>query len=345
MVEIVDGVLEFLEHRFLLRPLAGDVGDGPGRDGARPPGADTGRARIWYQRAPPVRSPESGPGIRTSSSVGPPFAHGLRDPVDRLGGLGIAREQPLDRPHLAAAAGSGEREIGRVGVDDPAAPVGDHHAFAERIEIAAGDIEAGLAHADAEQSERQQKQHRHADDGEHGKEAEHQRLHLLAVDQDEADRDADQPEGDDDQAAHTADAVGPVADRLEAHRVVHPPVHPVTFSPAGDTRPRAPLQAARSARQRGRNSAFPAPDLQERGTDPGRPPGTPFGFVTWQAHVRIPPLHSEGFARKLCPPDELPPTNVPIAALLSKVDDRRRRQETPECRTCWSRSSARTVRS
>ena len=64
MVEVVDGVLELLEHRLLLGPLAGDVGDGPGRDRARP-----GRCR---NRPRPDPVPAGAAAARTGKRRGQP---------------------------------------------------------------------------------------------------------------------------------------------------------------------------------------------------------------------------------------------------------------------------------
>ena len=56
------------------------------------------------------------------------FARRLEQPVDRLGHIGIADEDPLDRPHVLRARRAGQLEIGGVGVDDVAARIGDHEA-------------------------------------------------------------------------------------------------------------------------------------------------------------------------------------------------------------------------
>ena len=244
VVEIVDGVLEFLEHRLLLRPLAADVGDSPGRARTR---AAWSRHRPRPDSVPAgAAAARSGKGLRQADLLlgRPAVAHRLRNPVDRLGGLGISGKEPLDGADFAIAVRSRQLGIGMVGVEDLAGPVGEHHPFAEGVEIAAGDVHPRLPPADADQAEREQKQHRHADDGEHGEQAEHQRLHAIALDEDEADRHTDQAEGEDDQAPGATDAVRPVAGQVEPWRFVDPIVHPGTFiSHHGDTRPPNPRKS------------------------------------------------------------------------------------------------------
>ena len=147
-----------------------------------------------------------------------------------------------------------------IGVENVAGVIDEHHALAKGVEIAAGDVDPRLPAADANQAEREQKQHRHADDGEHGEEAEHQRLHALALDEHEADRHTDQAEGEDDQASGAADAVWPVAGQVEPWGFVDPLVHPGPSSPIWaviDRRASGSPGIARSGRAAGRSATPP----------------------------------------------------------------------------------------
>jgi len=57
----------------------------------------------------------------------------LGDTVDRFRRVGIARERPLDRVHLARAPRAGEIGVGAVGIDDATVVVGNHDALADRL--------------------------------------------------------------------------------------------------------------------------------------------------------------------------------------------------------------------
>ena len=71
------------------------------------------------------------------------FARGLGEPVDRLGDLGSADEEALDRPNLAALRAR-EGEIGFVGIDDAAVILDHHEPVARRVGHQLGDVVAGV---------------------------------------------------------------------------------------------------------------------------------------------------------------------------------------------------------
>ena len=56
------------------------------------------------------------------------FARRLEQPVNRLGGIGVADEDALDRAHLSGVGRADEFEIGGVGINDDAAAIGDGDA-------------------------------------------------------------------------------------------------------------------------------------------------------------------------------------------------------------------------
>ena len=228
-----------------------------------------------------------------------------------------------------------------VGVENLARAVGEHHPFAEGVEIAAGDVHPRLPPADADQAEREQKQHRHADDGEHCEEAEHQRLHAIALDQDEADRHTDQAEGEDDQAPGASDAVRPVAGRVEAvalHRPDRSSRHFISHK-AIPGRPPPEIQERTFGSQPRQSAIRPfgrsRPDLE--GIEASIPAGSSPRFRF--ADVPRPYSHSAlAFGRLRSK------TVLARQIATDECADRgpieqgrrwsRRRQETPKCRTC-----------
>ena len=116
MVEIVDGVLQFLEDVFLPLELAGDVRDRPDRE--------LRLALAVAERPHPHAQPASG---FAAHAVDAHFllqpaalARRLEQTEHRLRHAGIADEHPLDRPHVVGAGGLDQLEIGGIGVDDAA---------------------------------------------------------------------------------------------------------------------------------------------------------------------------------------------------------------------------------
>src|SRR6185503_18955090 len=96
VVEIVDRVLKLLEDVFLPLALARDVGDRPhGHAGVAL--ALSGRPYIESQ---PARALAVAAGEPHLFLKAPAFARRLYQPVDRLGHVRIADEDPLDRPHV-----------------------------------------------------------------------------------------------------------------------------------------------------------------------------------------------------------------------------------------------------
>ena len=114
VVEIVDGVLQFLEDVLLPLAVARDVGDGPQRQLARRARRRRAGARAAAASAPacPCR-----PATRTSSCSAAAFARRLEQAIDRFRHVGIADEHALDRPHVVGVGGVDQVEIGGVGID------------------------------------------------------------------------------------------------------------------------------------------------------------------------------------------------------------------------------------
>ena len=125
VVEIFDGVLQFLEHVFLALAIARDVGKRPDRE-----------FRIVLggaERPHPHPQPAPGGAIGTGDphllGMALGLARGLEQPEHRLRHVGIADEHPLNRPHILRAGGAGQAQIGLVGIDDMAAGIGDRETI------------------------------------------------------------------------------------------------------------------------------------------------------------------------------------------------------------------------
>ena len=96
MIEIIDGVLQLLEHVFLALAVARHVGDRPHRH-ARVALALAERAHAHAQPAYGLRRGAWNAHLFLQAA---PLAGGLEQAIDRFGDLGIADEDPLDRPHV-----------------------------------------------------------------------------------------------------------------------------------------------------------------------------------------------------------------------------------------------------
>ena len=90
------------------------------------------------------------------------LARGLQQAVDRLRHVRIADEHPLDRPHVVGVAGIDQVEIGGVGVDHPAARIGDQQAVDRLVDHRLEHRVGGVLAGDAQDAGRQRKQREHA---------------------------------------------------------------------------------------------------------------------------------------------------------------------------------------
>ena len=121
VVEIFDRVLQLLEHVLLPLAVAGDVGDRPHRVFRL--------ALALAERPDPHPQPAAmraiGAGDADLFLLPLAFARRLEQAKHRLGDIGIADEDALDRAHVLGGAGPGEREIGGVAVDHVAPRIGD----------------------------------------------------------------------------------------------------------------------------------------------------------------------------------------------------------------------------
>ena len=103
----------------------------------------------------------------------------------------------------SASVGVGQREIGGVGVDHAAAPVGDQEAVDRLVDHRLEHRIAGLLAGDAQDAGGEREQREHADHGEEGEQREDIGRGVAAADQQQPDRRADQRDRD---QQHHADA-------------------------------------------------------------------------------------------------------------------------------------------
>ncbi len=171
----------------------------------------------------------------------------LGEPVDRLGDLGRAGEQPLHGADLRRVRGARHAEIGLVGVEHAGVALGDEQALARRIgdqlgEVVARRLPGELQEADRVEEERDQPHH-----GQHGEEHQGVAPGLVLRQEGIGGRGADEQHGDEQ---HQQGAAG-------ALRAVH----------RGEGR----------VRHDGLDGRAPRPDRPEPrpGTRPPRPRGTP----------------------------------------------------------------------
>ncbi len=215
MVEIVDGVLQFLEHGLLTGALGADVGQRPG--GQRlAPAADRQRPRRDAVPVGAARRLAAGKRRRHAHLLRPraALAQLLGDAVERLGRLRIADHDALQRARLAGLGGADEIGIGTVGEDDAALAAGDQHPLAHGADVHLAEVVVLPAAAETDEPDGAGEQRDHPDDGEHGEQAEDEGLRRIRRHQRQADRHADQPEGEDDQPPAAGDAAGTVDQRL-----------------------------------------------------------------------------------------------------------------------------------
>ena len=207
VIEIVDGVLELLEHVFLALAVARHVGDRPHRH-ARVVLALAERA---HAHAQPARGLGRGAGNAHLLLQAAALARGLEQAVDRFRNVGIADEHPLDRPHVVVVGRPDQVEIGGVGVEHAARLVGDHDAVEgivdHRLEQRIALLPAGKLHDAGGHGE----QREYADGAEQRQQRQDVGSGIVAADIDQAGGGGDQRQGDQQHQADRAAARGALA--------------------------------------------------------------------------------------------------------------------------------------
>ena len=220
MIEIVDGVLEFLEDRLLAGAFARDVGNPP--SGERPPASATGIERPCGDAIPAGAADASRGRIERTRHAdffirADAIAKFLGDPVNGFGRIGVAGEGPVDRMDLPLRRGADEVRVRAVGVGDAPVAVGDDDALAHRIDESAAERVVLAASRETDQPDGGPQEGRHADDGKDAEEPDDEGLGPARREQGKADRDADKTTGKHDQPPGARDPIGPVDHRLDSN--------------------------------------------------------------------------------------------------------------------------------
>ena len=259
VIEIVDGVLQFLKDILLPLALAGDVAERPDGEAA---GALAAAERPNLQTQP-ARRPALDGGDAHLFLQALAFARRLEQPVDGLGGVGIADEHALDRPHVVGARCADEIEIGGIGVDHAAVAVGDDDAVEGAVENRLDQRAAGLRGGEPQDAAGEREQREHADRGEHRQEAEDIRLGIAAAEQHDAagggnQHAGDQQHEDDAAAARRTPALRSIAWRAGPEPMASSPKPSVVI--ASSVMRRFQCLLRRGSRKRLCNASHNAPD-------------------------------------------------------------------------------------
>ena len=222
MIEILDRVLQFLEHVLLALAVAGDVRDRPHRVFGFP--------LALAERPDPHPQPAAGRAVLAGDTdlflLPLALARRLQQPKHRFRDVRIADEHPLHRANVLGARGPGQRQIGRVGIDHVPAGIGDR----KPVEGAVGDpalhriVGGAVGEADDAGGEREQAEQ--PDHGEQREQPEDIGLRLGPPDGHQRDRRRDQlparhQEHQHDGAARRAGSgkpSSPVTDRCRCRR-------------------------------------------------------------------------------------------------------------------------------
>ncbi|MCY1489888.1 hypothetical protein D9M68_236280 [compost metagenome] len=190
VVEIVDGVLQFLEEAFLVVALRRNVGNLPEIERI---------ALAVFERQNPRLQPEpmgagaaGGAGcqrLQQAEFLMPLFAlvQTVRQPIDRFRRLAIAREDGFQRLDAGGALGTRQRAIGGVGVDDPALAVGDDRAVLMGIEKGARQFVRARLRLDLDEADDGGDEEEDADHGKNAEDAENDLVFHLVLEDHEGD--------------------------------------------------------------------------------------------------------------------------------------------------------------
>ena len=172
MIEIVDGVLQFLKDVFLPVALARHVAERP--DG------EASHALAVAQRAhaqpQPARRPALCAGDAHLLLQALAFARRLEQPVDRFGRVRIVDEHPFHRTHVVRVRRVDEIEIGGIGVKHAAVTVGDDQAVNGIVDDGLDQRAAGFGRRQPQDAAGKREQRKYPDRGQYRQEAQDVRL-------------------------------------------------------------------------------------------------------------------------------------------------------------------------
>ena len=200
VIEIIDRVLQLLEHVLLALAVARDIGHAPHR---RARGA-TRRAERAHPEAQPARRRPGQPHFLLQL---PAFAGGLGQPIDRLGEIRVADEDALDRPCILGGGSPDQRQIGGIGIEHEAAGIGDHDGVGSTVRGRGRKRIAGILARKTQDPGGAGEQGKHPDHGERRQECQDIGLRVIASDQQKRHCGPDQAQCDEQ---HHADAAGPL---------------------------------------------------------------------------------------------------------------------------------------
>ena len=204
VIEIVDGVLQRLKGIFLLVAVARHVGERPHRQACLA-AAIAERADLEAQ---PARRPAADAGDPYHFLGARAFAGRLEQPVDRLGGVGVADEHALDRPHVVQVRRLDQVEIGGIGIDHAAVRVGDDDAIEGAVDHRLDQRADGAGRGQPQDAAGEREQREHADGGKHREEGQDIGLGIAAAEHDDGGCGGDQHAGDQQHQHDAAAAFG-----------------------------------------------------------------------------------------------------------------------------------------
>ena len=204
MVEIVDRVLELLEHVLLALALVRHVGDRPQRRGAAVGASERPHADAIPAEIAPARRRRRDPHLLARRA---PVARRLGETVDRLRDLRGADEQALDGLQIREAVAAGKHEVALVGVEDAAVVLDHDEPVGGGIGHRLGEVVAGALAAELDGTDRHREQEEHPRHAEERKQQQDQRLGALGGDEAEAQRRADEERGQEQEQPDPARAL------------------------------------------------------------------------------------------------------------------------------------------
>ena len=211
MVEIFDGVLQFLEHVLLPLAVPRNVGDRPHRVFR----LALGSAERAYPHPQPAAVGAIGAGDADFFLLAFSFARRFQQAEHRLRHIGVADEHPLDRAGILRRRRPRQRQIGGVAVDHVAAGIGDREAVEGVIGNRAHDRIVRDAVGETDDAGRKREQVEQPDHRQQRQQAQDIRLRLRPAERHERHRGGD--DGARDQQ-HQHDAAAAPRRLMRGHR-------------------------------------------------------------------------------------------------------------------------------
>ena len=177
MVEVVDGVLQFLEDILLTFALARNVGNRPDRATVM----TAGLKRLNAQPDPTRRlAPHAGKTNFLLQAAA--LARALEQSVDRLRDLRFADEGAFHRPDVVGVDDIHQLAVGGVGIDHPPGGIGHDDSVGGAVGHGLEDRIAVVLAGHAQDTGRDGKQRKHADHAEDRQQNQNVRAGVLAPD-------------------------------------------------------------------------------------------------------------------------------------------------------------------